>query len=161
MDAAPIHDQTDPPLLGDHEGYPVYPMPAFATVEAADPAATVRFFTEALDFDVMFRGPEVDGVHTLTHLRRAKYQDVLVVPARRAVTPGGSVTFTIQAGEADRVDALAVRASQVSGLRIDGPVDTPWNTREFALWDPDGNRFVVTGRGRAPLEDFAEVMGPP
>jgi hypothetical protein len=40
----------------------------------------------------------------------------------------------------------------------DGPRDTPWNTRELTVTDPEGNRFTFTGRGTEPTEDFQTVM---
>lgn len=155
----PRHPQTDPSTLGDHEGFPIYAMPMFATVEAKDPRETARWFTEVLDFDVMFTGPDVDGVPQLTHLRRAKYQDILVVPSRGPSEPGSGLLITLQAGEADHVDDLARRAVD-AGSQVDGPHDTPWNTRDFTIEDPDGNSFVVTGRGRQPLAELPGGVRP-
>ena len=78
----PTHPQVDPVTLGEHGGHIVYAMPMFLRVAAGDPLQTVEFFTRILDFDVMFRGPDVGGVPVLVHLRRGKYQDVLVMRRR-------------------------------------------------------------------------------
>ena len=82
----PHHPQSEPPTLGEHNGYPIYPMPAFVTLTASDLEATVAFFTEALDFGVMFSGPEVNGtpmlVHCAAHATRTSSSD-RVPPERR------------------------------------------------------------------------------
>jgi hypothetical protein len=62
---SPVHTQDEPLTFGDHGGYPIYAMPVFASLVATDLVATVRFFTDALDFGVMFAGPQVAGVPML------------------------------------------------------------------------------------------------
>ena len=146
----PTHPQVDPPTLGVHEGHVIYAMPAFLRICATDPAATVAFFTQVLDFDVMFRGPEIGGVPVLVHLRRAKYQDLLVVPLRGAAQPGNTVAMSLAVADADALDALAERVRSHAPGAVDGPSDTPWNAREATVRDPDGNRFVLTTRVREP-----------
>ena len=147
---SPRHPQLDPPTLGEHAGHVVYAMPMFVRLAASDPVRSVDFLTRVLDFDVMFRGPDVAGVPVLVHLRRAKYQDVLVMPARGAVVPGTAVAISFAIADADALDALAARIRSLSPDAIDGPTDTPWNAREATVRDPDGNRFVLTTRSRTP-----------
>jgi predicted enzyme related to lactoylglutathione lyase len=141
----PAHSQAEPPTLGEHSGYPVYPMPAFVSLAATDLAATVGFFTRALDFGVMFTGPERDGVPLLVHQRRARYQDVLV---RQGPTsrPSTSLVMTFAAIDAAEIDALEARVRTASGSVISPAADTPWNTRELTVADPDGNHFAFTAR---------------
>lgn len=158
--ATPRHPQDEPPELAEHDGYPIYPMPMFASVSASDPIETVRWFTEILDFGVVFTGPDVGGVSVLTHLRRGRYQDVLVTPATEQVVAGNGLTFTVQLGDADTVNEVARRAVAAGG-EVDGPVDTPWHTRDFGIVDPDGNRYVFTGRARVEADEFADVMQSP
>lgn len=153
----PTQPQTDPPQLAEYAGYPVYPMPVFVSVAAADVTRTSQWFRDVLGFGVMFAAPGGDGP-SMVHLRRAKYQDVMVTPAIGAAAPGSSLTVTFQAGEAAEVDALAAQVLSLDPGSLDGPRDTPWNTREFTVTDPDGNRFTFTGRGTQPTEDFQTVM---
>lgn len=153
----PTQPQTDPPHLADHAGYPVYPMPVFVSVAAADVTRTSAWFRDVLGFGVMFVAPGSGGP-SMVHLRRAKFQDVMVAPAIGEVTPGSSISVTFQAGEAGDVDALAYRISSLDPDALEGPRDTPWNTRELTVTDPDGNRFTFTGRGTQSTEDFESVM---
>jgi hypothetical protein len=148
--AAPTHPQVDPPTLGEYGGHVIYPMPAFLRLASPDPLRIADFFTRVLDFGVMFRGPEVDDVPLLIHLRRMKYQDVLVVRGTAAAQSGSAIVPTFAAGSADEVDALAERVRAQSPDALEGPVDTPWNTRDFTVIDPDGNRYTFTARGRQP-----------
>jgi hypothetical protein len=143
-----LPDQSEPPVLGTHRGFEVYPMPMFAAMETADVNALVQWYQAALGFAVMFRTP-VAGEPVLVHLRRRKYQDVLVGPARagRAPEPGGW-TLCLQAGE--DVDQLATHAAAVpvtGKAQVEHPEDTPWNTRQLRIVDPDG-RVVVLSQPR-------------
>ncbi len=154
----PAHPQTEPPTLGEHDGFPIYPMPAFVTLNASDLRATVAFFTEALDFGVMFTGPEVNGIPILVHLRRARYQDVLI---RQGTAGAGSdaMTITFAAADADAVDALQARVERAGGRVVSPAADTPWNTHELTVADPDGNRFTFTARAAQPhAQTLAEAM---
>ncbi|HET9877699.1 MAG TPA: VOC family protein [Candidatus Limnocylindria bacterium] len=154
----PAHSQDEPPTLGEHGGYPIYPMPAFVSLAARDLGATVRFFTEALDFGVMFSGPEIDGVPMLVHLRRARYQDVLVRQG-----PGGqpspALVVAFAATDAAAIDALQRRVEAAGGTIVSAAADTPWSTHELTVADPDGHRFTFTARGAAhELRDFDATM---
>ena len=69
-----VDERGEPVRLGEYNGFEVYPMPMFATLAAEDPSALAAWYEEALGFVSMFAGPVI-------HLRRAKYQDLLVVRA--------------------------------------------------------------------------------
>jgi hypothetical protein len=137
----------------------IYGMPMFATLQARDLAATVSWYTEGLGFINLFtmRGP--DGAPLLVHLRRWQFQDLLVRPARGPVTPGSTcqLSFAAVYGE---LDALAERARAHAGGRVDGPADTPWNTRDLTATDPDGQVVVFTAARPPELADpaFTERM---
>lgn len=146
----PSHSQAEPPALGEYEGFVIYPMPVFARIVATDPARTLEFFTGVLDFDVMFRGPEIGGLTTLVHVRRRRYQDVLIVPARGPVRAGDGLVVTFGAADADDIDALAERIRVARPSSLEGPEDTPWNTRDLTVTDPDGHRITFTARSRNP-----------
>lgn len=140
-----VDERGEPVSLGEFNGFEVYPMPVFATLAVDDPAAVAAWYEAALGFSPMFSGP-------LVHLRRRKYQDLLLVAAIPAPVGGsGSLTLTFNAdGE---VDTLAERARAVPALgvsAIEGPVDTSWNTRDLRVTDPAGNRLVFTGRNPNP-----------
>jgi uncharacterized glyoxalase superfamily protein PhnB len=149
----------DPPALGEYDGHEIYPMPAFATISVTDVARVAAWYEQALGFATVFRAPDVEGQPSLVHLRRRKYQDLLLTPARVAVpstVAPSSLTLSFNAdGE---VDALAERARAVEPLgrsSIMGPIDTPWNTRDVRVTDPAGHRLVFTGRN--PNADTAQL----
>ncbi len=147
----PTHPQLDPETLGEYGGHVVYAMPAFLRIRAADPSRTIDFFTRVLDFDVMFRGPEVEGVPVFVHLRRSKYQDVLVTPSRGPVQASPDLAASFATIDADALDALAARIRGQAPEVLEGPSDTPWNARELTVRDPDGHSFVFTARSRTPI----------
>src|SRR6185436_7680166 len=121
----------DPEALGEFNGFEIYPMPMFATLAVADVAGVAAWYERALGFGTMFSAPGPEGQPSLVHLRRRKYQDLLITPL-----PPGSATvdapssITVSFATGDEVDALAERARAAAPLgqsSIVGPIDTPWN----------------------------------
>lgn len=137
----------------------IYGMPMFATLIASDMAATVSWYTEGLGFISLFTVPAGDGVPALVHLRRWRFQDLLVRPAAEPVTPGTACTLNF-AAVYDEIDTLAERARAHGGGRVEGPVHTPWNTRDLTTIDPDGRVVVFTAARPSELADaaFSERM---
>lgn len=151
---------SEPATLGTFNGFEVYPMPMFVTLATADVARLASWYEQALGFGVMFTTPGPGGAPLMVHLRRRKYQDVLIVPvapgttAPAAVPTGLSVSFSLD----EDVAALAERARALAPLgasAIIGPVDTPWNTTDLRVTDPDGHRLVFTARRANPDPEHA------
>ncbi|HXV94483.1 MAG TPA: VOC family protein, partial [Pseudonocardia sp.] len=86
----------------------IYAMSMFTTLEVTDLARSRDFWTQALDFVVLAEMPGPDGAPMLVHLRRWRYQDVLLVQAHEAVDAGRGQTVTVCA-EAGELPALAER----------------------------------------------------
>jgi catechol 2,3-dioxygenase-like lactoylglutathione lyase family enzyme len=136
----------------------IYPMPSFPTLTVSNLAASSQWYRDALNFQIIF---ELPG--RLIHLRRERYQDLLL-------TPGSAEFFEVAKGEVGRgvslyfalgglaeVDALAAHAKAAGATVLEGPLNRPWNNREVVFSDPDGYRLVF---GAGPVDDlsFDEVM---
>lgn len=135
---------SEPPRLGTYNGFEIYPMPMFATLTVADPSALAAWYERALGFGTMFAGP-------LIHLRRNKYQDLLIVRGPAPETAGGGLVLSFSLDE--DIEALAARARAAPALdhsSVEGPIDTPWNTRDLRVTDPAGHRLVFTARRAEP-----------
>ncbi|MEV6773712.1 VOC family protein [Nocardia sp. NPDC051030] len=131
----------------------IYPMPMFATFHVADVAAAEAFY-QAVGFITLATIPAADGSTALIHLRRMRYQDLLLVPG----TPvRGSTTVSFAAGGAD-LFALATTLGAVAprGAHIGGPADTAWFTTDLTIDDPDGNRIILTAFRESELADAQE-----
>jgi len=137
----------------------IYGMPMFATLLAGDIRATMSWYTAGLGFIDLFTMPGPDGGPALVHLRRWQFQDLLVRPAREPVAPSSGCTLSF-AAVYDELDALAGRARAHGGGRVDGPADTPWNTRDLTTADPDGNVVIFTAARPPQFTDaaFSEQM---
>jgi catechol 2,3-dioxygenase-like lactoylglutathione lyase family enzyme len=130
--------QIDPVVTSD-----IYPMPAFVTLTVPDLERAVDWYVRGLDFVSLFTLPGPGGAPMLVHLRRWRYQDILVRPGE--ATPGGAWAPSLMA-VAEDLPALAERARAHGGGTVEGPYDTPWNTRDLVATDPFGNRLVYTAR---------------
>jgi catechol 2,3-dioxygenase-like lactoylglutathione lyase family enzyme len=128
----------------------IYVMPAFITFACADVERTERWYVDGLGFFVLAKYPG------LVHLRRWRYQDILLVPGAAAQRAAG-VRYTVAAGDED-LPALAARAAASGGGAVSGPRPTPWNTVDLECVDPDGHVVVFTALDRARVPDprFAE-----
>ncbi|MDK0520639.1 VOC family protein [Streptomyces sp. ML-6] len=118
----------------------IYGMPAFATIPTNDLAASVDFWVRGLGFFELFSIPG-----TLVHLRRWAFQDVLLVAAEKESVPEQApamgFSFACVLGQIDSVieGCRALRPDSV-----DGPRDTPWNTRDVTVITPENARIVLT-----------------
>ena len=127
----------------------IYVMPAFVTFTCADIERTRRWYVDGIGFFVLAANPG------LVHLRRFRYQDILLVAG--ASDRGGGVRYTIAAGDED-LETIAERAGRLGVGSIDGPKPTPWNTIDLVCTDPDGHvvAFTALDRSRAPDPAFSE-----
>ncbi len=131
----------------------IYPMPMFATFQVADIAAAEAFY-QAAGFISLATIPGPDGSTALVHLRRMKYQDLLIVPGE---PDRGSTTVSFAAGGQDLAElAATLRAAALGKTRIEGPTDTPWFTSDLTIDDPDGNRMILTAFREAELDRASE-----
>jgi catechol 2,3-dioxygenase-like lactoylglutathione lyase family enzyme len=121
----------------------IYGMPAFVTLVVADIERTVDWYTNGLDFIVFFTMPGPDGIPALVHLRRWRYQDILVRAGQ--ASGGGEWSISVMA-LVEQLAGIAERAREHGGGTVEGPVDTPWNTTDVTTTDPDGYRLVYTAR---------------
>lgn len=124
-----------------------YRMPAFATLEVHDLRAAARWYHDTLGFRFVFEIRETEEKPGLIHLRRAHYQDVLLVSASAESPaefrdPRGGVKLTFRIEE--DVDELAARAAAAGAHVVEGPVDTSWNAREVTFQDLDGYRLTFS-----------------
>ncbi|MDQ2583952.1 VOC family protein [Saccharothrix yanglingensis] len=116
----------------------IYGMPAFVTIPTDDLAASVDFWVRGLGFFELFGIPG-----TLVHLRRWAFQDVLLVSAADvpARAPALGVSFACVLGQ---VDPLVEACRALRPASVDGPRDTPWNTRDVEVITPENARVVFT-----------------
>lgn len=116
----------------------IYGMPAFATIPTPDLTASVDFWVRGLGFFELFGIPG-----RLVHLRRWAFQDVLLVAAESApdTPPAMSVSFACVLGQ---IDELVDACGAVRPGSVDGPRDTPWNTRDVTVTTPENARIVMT-----------------
>ncbi|MFF0612750.1 VOC family protein [Nocardia tengchongensis] len=130
----------------------IYPMPMFATFQVRDIAATTAFY-EAAGFVALATIPGENGP-AVVHLRRMKYQDLLLVPGEPIP---GSVTVSFSAGGEDLATlASTLRECTFPGVTITGPADTAWYTSDVTITDPDGNRVILTAPRLAELDAAKE-----
>jgi hypothetical protein len=113
-------------------------MPSFATIPTSDLAASVDFWIRGLGFFELFSIPG-----RLVHLRRWAFQDVLLVPAASTPEQAPAMSFSF-ACVLSQVDSLVEACRALRPNSVDGPKDTPWNTRDVEVITPENARIVFT-----------------
>ncbi|MCX4661846.1 VOC family protein [Streptomyces uncialis] len=116
----------------------IYGMPAFVTIPTSDLAESVDFWVRGLGFFELFSIPG-----TLVHLRRWAFQDVLLVPAAEVADQAPAMSFSFS-GVLSQVDPLVEACRALRPDSVDGPRDTPWNTRDVTVITPENARIVFT-----------------
>ncbi|APE22098.1 MULTISPECIES: VOC family protein [Streptomyces] len=116
----------------------IYGMPAFVTIPTSDLAASVDFWVRGLGFFELFGIPG-----TLVHLRRWAFQDVLLVHTENVPERAPAMSFSF-AGVLSQVDPLVEACRALRPDAVDGPRDTPWNTRDVTVITPENARVVFT-----------------
>lgn len=116
----------------------IYPMPMFVNLVVSDLAAAQTLYASA-GFVTLATIPGPGGVPSLVHLRREKYQDILIT---QGAPIRGTVTASFAAGEVD-LDDVADRIRSAGG-DVTGPFDTPWFTTDVRFADADGNTLSLT-----------------
>lgn len=116
----------------------IYGMPAFATIPTSDLAASVDFWCRGLGFFELFGIPG-----KLVHLRRWAFQDVLLVSDAGVPEQPPAMSFSF-ACVLSQVDSLVETCRALRPDSVDGPRDTPWNTRDVAVITPENARIVFT-----------------
>lgn len=116
----------------------IYGMPAFVTIPTSDLAESVDFWVRGLGFFELFGIPD-----TLVHLRRWAFQDVLLVAAAGVPEQAPAMSFSFS-GVLGQVDALVEACRALRPDSVDGPRDTPWNTRDVTVITPENARIVFT-----------------
>ncbi|MBO8184029.1 VOC family protein [Streptomyces spirodelae] len=116
----------------------IYGMPAFATIPTNDLAASVDFWIRGLGFFELFGVPG-----RLVHLRRWAFQDVLLVPQGSVPEQAPAMSFSF-ACVLSQVDSLVEACRALRPDSVDGPRDTPWNTRDTTVITPENARIVFT-----------------
>ncbi len=136
-----------------------YPMPLFVKLSVSDVAASARWYEAAIGFRSVYALTGDDGAQILNHLRLGRYQDLmLIAQPQNSNEPnkgqGVVINLTIDEG----IDSLA-RQAMSAGAKVEGPEETPWNTREVTVSDPDGYTLTFS-QVVDPDRAFSDVMPP-
>lgn len=130
----------------------IYAMPMFATLPVRDLDAS-RAWYAALGLVELAVMPAPDGSVQLVHLRRYRYQDLLLVPAAGeedgATGSGARISFA-HTGRVEDLEDVADALREVGGGEVAGPHATPWRAVELEARDPDGHIVVMTAPPEGP-----------
>lgn len=132
----------------------IYPMPIFCTLSVNSVQESLDWYSKSLDFRSIFSMHDpVTQELTFVHLRRHKYQDILLVQGQsNKQDNAGGIAITFQAWT--DIDALTDRAKNNGAKIIKEPHDTLWNTRDVTFEDNDGYNITFT----YPTQKMIEII---
>lgn len=117
------------------------PPTVWPTFRARDARAMITFLTEALGFEAVVVYADGDVVHH-AELAWPPGGGVMLGSARddgEGVTSPGSMSCYVVASD---IDALHARAVAHGAKVTSEPHDTDYGSRDFAVEDPEGNRWT-------------------
>jgi len=121
----------------------IYPMPIFCTLTVKNVNEAIDWY-KALGFRSIFAlSDPVTKELNFAHLRRHKYQDILLVKGqsnKENNSHGISITFQAWTD----IDSLTDTARSNGARIIVEPHNTPWNTRDVVFEDKDGYNITFT-----------------
>ena len=138
-----------------------YQIPSYTTFIVQDLQFSTRWYQEILGFELIFQMPGPGGQPSLSHLRWAKYADLMLMAEpsensdRGLKGSGVTLTFAVTKGS---VDAIASRARNNGYPQVSGPHNRPWKAREVIIIDPDGYRLTFS-EALHSTEDLEDVVG--
>jgi PhnB protein len=142
-------------------------MTAMSTITpglaVADIAASVRFYSEVLGFDVVFTFPGDDGVLAHASVRLGDSEVMFGrLQASEQHDQGplgrGVILYATVAGDED-IDAYFQRVKAAGATIVQEPADQFWGNRDWAVADPDGYRVYISKVIRTvSADDMREAM---
>jgi uncharacterized glyoxalase superfamily protein PhnB len=118
------------------------------SLAVADVAASIRFYTDVLDFQVAFTLPGENG--KLMHGSIQRGDSIIMFsplsdsdPHDRGPLGQGVVLYSTVADDED-IDAYFERVRKAGATIIQEPADQFWGHRDWAVTDPDGYRIYVS-----------------
>lgn len=125
----------------------------FVNLVSRDLDATKDLYAAA-GFVTLATIPGPNGVPSLVHLRRQKYQDILVTPG---TSVSGTTTASFAAGDVDLLEVA--KQLRATGADVNGPYDTPWFSTDVAFTDADGNKIILTAPRAVDQKQAQEWVG--
>ncbi|MDM5248773.1 VOC family protein [Lysinibacillus sp. G4S2] len=129
-----------------------YQMPLFLKLKVRDIEKSKEWYTNVLNFNSVFDFPDTEGTTAMTHLRGAKYQDLMLIKDKKANSTD-SVIINLFSND---IHSIYQAALDNKTIIIQEPTVQPWNAKELTIKDLDGYIFTKLNF-RKPT--FSEVGG--
>ncbi|MEB2281706.1 VOC family protein [Lysinibacillus xylanilyticus] len=117
-----------------------YQMPLFVKLKVKDIEKSKEWYGNVLNFNSVFDFPDANGTTSMTHLRGAKYQDLMLLQDEE-VNTCDSVIINLFSSD---IHSIYQAALENKTNIIQKPTVQPWNAKELTLEDPDGYVFTIT-----------------
>ncbi|MFF2175822.1 VOC family protein [Lysinibacillus sp. NPDC058147] len=117
-----------------------YQMPLFVKLKVRDIEKSKEWYGNVLNFISVFDFPDANGTTSMTHLRGAKYQDLMLLKDEE-VNTSDSVIINLFSSD---IYSIYQSALENKTNIIQEPTVQPWNAKELTIEDPDGYIFTIT-----------------
>lgn len=117
-----------------------YQMPLFVKLKVKDIEKSKAWYVNVLNFNSVFDFPDANGTTSMTHLRGAKYQDLMLLKDEEAKN-SNSVIINLFSSD---IHSIYQAALENKTNIIQEPTVQPWNAKELTIEDPDGYIFTIT-----------------
>ncbi|MBP2100419.1 VOC family protein [Enterococcus rivorum] len=128
-----------------------YPMPLFVKIETASLNDSVRWYQNKLGFISVFDFSNENNMIIMSHLRREKYQDLMLIQADQDKA-SDSIVINLNVENIKEIRSKMDKKEIINELK-----EQPWNVLELTVRSFEGTMISLTEQIN-PDKTFEEVF---
>lgn len=132
----------------------LYPkLPLFIKIFTNNLEASKKWYEEKLGFTTVYDFPNPNGAVIMSHLRREKYQDFMLIAGEIEYQKDSHMIVNLAVKNIEQI------ANRFSSDEIMHPLtEQPWNAKELTICTLEGLQITLSEQQEKNL-NFDEVMG--
>lgn len=130
-----------------------YEMPLFFKIFTNDLEKSKKWYEEKLGFMTIYDLPDPNGTIIMSHLRREKYQDLMLLASDNEKQEISNIVVNLAVKNIEQIATGFSSNEMVSPL-----TEQPWNAKELTICTPEGLQITLSEQKEKNLS-FEEVMG--
>lgn len=115
-----------------------YPMPLFVKIETANLSDSTDWYQDKLGFISVFDFSNEEGTIVMSHLRRKKYQDLMLIQTDQPETKD-SIIINLNV---ENINEIRCKMNQYE--IVDDLKKQPWNALEITIRSFEGTMITLT-----------------
>lgn len=129
-----------------------YIMPTFNKIMVKNIAESSNWYENFLGFTSLFKFKNEKNEVIMDHLRRSKYQDIMLIQANN-FTVGNGLRLNLSVNNIEEIEQKLTKNDIIEPM-----IAQPWNAIELTIKDCDGYLITLTQATIVQPQDFDTVI---